>query len=175
MTASITSNRLARLEDTVAEILKLTGNKTSPRVGLILGSGLGALADRIENATEIPYSELPGFHAPSVAGHAGRLVLGKLAGVDVAVLKGRFHRYEGHTMDEVAFPTRVLARLGIHSIILTNASGAVNTRYRPCDVMVIEDHLNLSGDNPHLGKHVPEFGERFPDMTAAWFRKDKKQ
>lgn len=160
------SNRLVRLEETVSEIRKHTSAK--PKVGLILGSGLGALADRVEGSTEIPYSDLPGFHAPSVAGHAGRLVLGRLAGVEVAILKGRFHRYEGHTMDEVAFPTRVLSRLGIHSIILTNASGAVNTRFRPRDIMVIEDHLNLSGDNPHFGKHVPEFGERFPDMTAAY-------
>ncbi len=141
-----------------------------PKLGLILGSGLGKIADQLKEAVHIPYGEIPHFHATSVEGHAGILSIGKLSDVPVVLLRGRFHRYEGYPMQEVAFPTRVVCALGIRTLILTNAAGGINTRYRPGDLMLIEDHINLMGDNPLLGPNLKELGPRFPDMTEAYHR-----
>jgi len=142
-----------------------------PQVGVILGSGLGALAEQATDAVKIPYTEIPNFHGTSVEGHSGHLVVGKIREVPVVFLQGRFHRYEGYPMDEVVFPTRVICAMGIHTLILTNASGGVNTRYRPGDLMLIEDHINLMGDNPLMGPNIAELGPRFPDLTEAYNRR----
>ena len=122
-----------------------------PTVGLVLGSGLGVMADQIENAVIIPYDEIPYFARSKAEGHANQLVIGQLSGVTVAAMKGRFHFYEGFTLDEVTFPIRVMKALGIETVILTNAAGAVNTDFSPGDLMLISDHINLTGRNPLIG------------------------
>ena len=139
-----------------------------PAIGIILGSGLGSIADEIENPIVIPYSDIPNFHKTTILGHSGKLYLGTLRGVPVACLQGRFHFYEGHSMEEVVLPTRTLCQLGIHTLVLTNAAGGINTRYRPGDLMLIEDHLNLVGNNPLVGANIPELGPRFPDLSEAY-------
>lgn len=139
-----------------------------PQVGIILGSGLGSIADEIENPVVIPYSEIPNFQETAVLGHTGKLYLGQLRGVPVACLQGRFHFYEGHSMDEVVLPARTLCQLGIHTLAITNAAGGINTRFRPGDLMLITDHLNLVGNNPLRGPNIEEFGPRFPDLSEAY-------
>lgn len=141
-----------------------------PEVAIILGSGLGAFADFVEDATKIPYSEIPHFQTPSVDGHEGQIIFGKVRGVAVAVLQGRWHFYEGHSMNSIVIPTRALASLGAHTLFLTNAAGGVNLSYQAGDLMVIEDHLNLMGDNPLTGKDSVMFGPRFPDMSEPYCR-----
>jgi purine-nucleoside phosphorylase len=138
------------------------------RVALVLGSGLGAFADALEDAQPLDYSEIPGFARPTVEGHAGRLVVGKVEGVTVAAMQGRFHFYEGYTLEEVTFPVRTLGLLGVRSLVLTNASGGLNNSFSEGSLIVISDHLNLMGTNPLLGKNDPRFGPRFPDMTAVY-------
>jgi purine-nucleoside phosphorylase len=142
-----------------------------PQAGIILGSGLGAFADSIQNPVIIPYADIPHFHAPSVEGHQGRILFGRLRGVPVAALQGRWHLYEGHSMDSIVIPTRALAALGVRGLLLTNAAGGVNLNFRTGDLMVIEDHLNLMGDNPLTGKVSATFGPRFPDMSEPYCRK----
>jgi len=142
-----------------------------PRVGLSLGSGLNALADAVEEGVAIPYHEIPRFPASTVEGHAGRLVVGRLEGQRVAVMQGRTHYYEGYSMAEVTFPVRVMQVLGIEVLIVTNAAGGLNPAFRPGDVMLITDHLNLigmTGLNPLRGPNLDEFGPRFPDMSQAY-------
>jgi len=139
-----------------------------PRLGLILGSGLGAFADKAEDATVIPYSEIPGFPVSTVAGHSGRLVVGTIGGIPVAVMQGRVHAYEGYSLQEVAFPTRVLGALGIKRLIVTNAAGGINTSYGQGAIVALSDHINLTGANAALGPNEPRFGERFFDMTQAY-------
>ncbi len=139
-----------------------------PKIGIILGSGLGALADQVTNPVILPYSEIPYFHGTAVEGHAGKMILGRIAEIPIVFLQGRFHLYEGHPMEDVVFPTRILCSLGIHTLIVTNAAGGINTRFRPADIMFIEDHLNLMGDNPLKGPHLPELGPRFPDLSEAY-------
>ncbi len=143
-------------------------NATRPSIGVILGSGLGAFVDQIENKTVIPYNDIPFFKKTTVEGHAGQLILGKIKGVDVAILQGRFHAYEGLEMEEVVFPVRLLKMLGISSLILTNAAGGINLNYRPGDLVLITDHLNLMGRNPLTGLNNDQMGPRFPDMTHAY-------
>ena len=140
------------------------------RVGLVLGSGLGAFADDLEDAVAIPYEEIPGFARSTVEGHAGRLVLGKVGGTPVLVLQGRFHFYEGYALDEVTFPIRVLGLLGIKALILTNAAGGLNNSLTQGALMLISDHLNLMGTNPLLGPNDSRFGTRFPDMSEVYDR-----
>ena len=140
------------------------------RVALILGSGLGAFADELEDAESVPYAEIPGFARPTVEGHAGRLVVGRVGGVTVAAMQGRFHFYEGYTLEEVTFPVRVLALLGAKSLVLTNAAGGLNNSYEQGALILISDHLNLMGTNPLLGRNDPRFGPRFPDMTDVYDR-----
>ncbi|MBY0471857.1 purine-nucleoside phosphorylase [bacterium] len=140
----------------------------SYELGIILGSGLGSIADQVEDAVVIPYSEIPHFHGTSVEGHAGQMILGKFKGVSTVFLKGRFHLYEGYAMEEVVFPTRTICGLGIHTLLLTNAAGGINTRYRPGELMVIQDHLNLMGDNPLKGPNLSQLGPRFPDLSEAY-------
>ncbi|MDT5062777.1 MAG: purine-nucleoside phosphorylase [Acidobacteriota bacterium] len=140
------------------------------RVGLVLGSGLGAFADELEEPVAIPYAEIQGFARSTVEGHAGRLVLGKIEGVSVAAMQGRFHYYEGYNFDEVVFPIRTLGLLGAKSLVLTNAAGGINVAFDQGALMVISDHLNLMGVNPLRGPHDNRFGERFPDMSEVYTR-----
>jgi purine-nucleoside phosphorylase len=141
-----------------------------PRVALVLGSGLGAFADEIDESVAIPYAEIPGFARSTVEGHAGRLVVGKVDGASVAVMQGRFHFYEGYDLDEVTFPIRVLGLLGIKSLVLTNAAGGLNNALTQGALMLISDHLNLMGANPLRGANDPRFGARFPDMSDVYDR-----
>jgi purine-nucleoside phosphorylase len=141
-----------------------------PEIAIVLGSGLGAFADRLENATRIPYSEIPHFESPAVEGHGGNIYFGLVNGVPVAALQGRWHFYEGHSMNSIVIPTRALAALGAHTLFLTNAAGGVNLSFKGGDLMVIEDHLNLMGDNPLTGKDSVMFGPRFPDMSEPYCR-----
>lgn len=139
-----------------------------PEIGLILGSGLGGLADQMEDATPIPYSSIPHFPESTVPGHKGRFVVGTLAGTPVCAMQGRFHFYEGYPMEQVVRPVRVMARLGVRTIIVTNAAGGVNESFAPGDLMLINDHINMFGTNPLVGPNEEQFGVRFPDMTEAY-------
>lgn len=143
-------------------------SKVKPQVAIVLGSGLGSVAEQTSDTVVIPYSQIPHFHATSVEGHAGQMITGMYQGVPVAFLQGRFHFYEGYAMEDVVFPTRTVCGLGVHTLVLTNAAGGVNTRYRPGDLMLITDHLNLMGDNPLRGPNLAQLGPRFPDLTEAY-------
>jgi purine-nucleoside phosphorylase len=139
-----------------------------PRLGIVLGSGLGGLADRLEGAIAIPFADLPGWPAATAPGHAGRLVLGLLEGVPVVVLQGRFHLYEGHPAGLVVQPVLLMGRLGAQAVLLTNAAGGIDPAFRAGTLMIIRDHLNLTGVNPLLGPNDERLGPRFPDLTRAW-------
>lgn len=139
-----------------------------PETALILGSGLGALAEEMEDAVAIPYAEIPGFPVSDVAGHADRLVIGRLAGRAAAVMQGRFHYYEGFTMRELCFPVYVLRALGAKDLIVTNACGGINASFTPGDLMLITDHINLLGQNSLIGDNDERFGPRFPDMSRVY-------
>lgn len=136
--------------------------------GLILGSGLGELAEEIEEAIVIPYDQIPFFPTSTVVGHAGQLVYGTLSGKKVMAMQGRFHFYEGHSMQTVTYPVRVMAALKAHSVIVTNACGGVNESFVPGDLMLITDHINFTGQNPLIGPNEDEIGPRFPDMSEAY-------
>lgn len=140
----------------------------SPKVGVVLGSGLGAFVDQIEDKTIIPYDDIPFFHKTTVEGHAGRLIIGKIDGVEIVALQGRFHCYEGLDMDDVVFPTRLLSTLGVEILFLTNAAGGINREYKSGDLVIIRDHINMMGRNPLVGPNIAEMGPRFPDMTKAY-------
>ena len=142
----------------------------SPRVGIILGTGLGALAEDIAADVSIPYEEVPHFPRSTVESHAGRLVCGTLAGKTVVAMEGRFHFYEGYTLQQVTFPVRVMKALGCDTLIVSNACGGLNPQYQTGDIMVIEDHINLLGDNPLIGPNDDRLGDRFPDMCHAYDR-----
>ncbi|HPT78947.1 MAG TPA: purine-nucleoside phosphorylase [Candidatus Atribacteria bacterium] len=139
-----------------------------PELGLILGSGLGDLADEIEAPVAIPYADIPHFPVSTVEGHAGRLVLGTLEGKKVIAMQGRFHFYEGYPMQDVVFPVRVMKALGADTLIVTNACGGMNPAFKPGDLMLIEDHINFIGTNPLIGKNYNELGPRFPDISRAY-------
>jgi purine-nucleoside phosphorylase len=145
-----------------------------PRVGLILGSGLNSLADSVQKADIIPYGELPNWPISTVQGHAGRLVIGELEGQTALVMQGRIHFYEGYSMSQITLPVRVMLRLGLEMMFVTNAAGGVNPDFAPGDVMLITDNLNLiamMGANPLMGPNIDELGPRFPDMSQAYDRK----
>ena len=150
-----------------AEFIK-NKSKYTPEIGLILGSGLGSLADTIEQAEFFDYADIPNFPTSTVEGHKGRLVIGLLEGKQVIAMQGRFHYYEGYSLDKVTFPVRVMKLLGISKLIVTNACGAVNENFKVGDLMVITDHINFSGSNPLFGHNLDEFGPRFPDMSQAY-------
>lgn len=157
------------LADVAAQlILKRTAFR--PRIGLVLGSGLGAFADSLTDVVGIPYSEIPSFPPSTAIGHAGRLVMGKAGQVLVAAMQGRVHQYEGYTAQQVAFPIRVFACMGIKAVILTNAAGGINLGYSQGALVLIKDHINLQGTNPLVGPNDDRFGVRFPDMTQAYSR-----
>ncbi|MFU8806490.1 MAG: purine-nucleoside phosphorylase [Bradymonadaceae bacterium] len=153
--------------EATAQLLK-SRLQTQPKIAMILGSGLGALADELTDREAIGYGEIPGFPVSAVEGHAGQLVAGFLEGQPVVVKQGRAHYYEGWTMEEVTFPIRVFCRMGIETIIITNSAGGLNPDYVPGDLMLITDHLNLTGVNPLRGENEARFGTRFPDMTHGY-------
>lgn len=146
----------------------------NPEIGLILGSGLGMLADEITDKTVIPYEKIPHFPKSTVEGHAGQLVIGNLEGQKVIAMQGRFHYYEGYTMSEVTFPVRLMQKLGVKTLIVTNAAGGINVNFSVGDLMVINDHVNLMGTNPLIGQNNPENGPRFPDMSEAYNKELRK-
>ena len=139
-----------------------------PQVGMILGSGLGDYADTLEDRVSIPFGDIPNFPVPTAPGHSGALVFGRKQGVEVVVLQGRIHYYEGLPMQELTLPVRVLAELGVKTLLLTNAAGGVNLGFRPGDLMLISDHINYSGANPLVGPNLDAFGPRFPDMSDLY-------
>ncbi len=150
-----------------AIFIKSKYNKET-KIAVVLGSGLGAFANEVENAVKIPYEEIPNFARSTVEGHAGRLILGEVEGVSVAVQQGRFHFYEGYDIAQVVFPIRTFGLLGVKSLILTNAAGSVNTDFKQGSLMLIRDHINLMGVNPLRGNNDENFGVRFPDMTEVY-------
>ncbi len=150
-----------------AEYLKSKINN-NPKIAIVLGSGLSSLADIVENKIEIDYKDIPGFSVSTVVGHAGKIVSGNINGVSVFIMQGRIHFYEGYKIDEVVLPIRVMKAIGIEKLILTNSSGAVNTEYTPGDLVILNDHINLTGLNPLIGKNMDEFGPRFPDMSSVY-------
>jgi purine-nucleoside phosphorylase len=160
------SEQPERLAALVAAVRERTG--IVPHVGIVLGSGLGSLADGIEDAVAIPFEALPGWPVATAPGHAGRLLLGHLAGVPVVALQGRFHLYEGNAPGLVVQPVLLFRRLGARLVVLTNAAGGVNPAYGPGTLMVISDHLNLTGTSPLIGPNAEELGERFTDLTDVW-------
>jgi purine-nucleoside phosphorylase len=139
-----------------------------PKIGLILGSGLGMLADEIHNSVIISYDQIPHFPTSTVEGHAGQLVIGELEEKIVIAMQGRFHLYEGHPLDAVTFPIRVMKALGVESLLVTNAAGGVNTSFEPGNLMLMQDHINMMYRNPLIGPNDAELGERFPDMSTAY-------
>lgn len=141
-----------------------------PQVGLILGSGLGDYADTLENRIVIPFASIPDFPQATVEGHTGAFVFGTREGQDVVALQGRLHYYEGHSMKDLTLPVRIMALLGVKTLILTNAAGGVNYNFDPGDLMLITDHINYSGNNPLIGANMPEFGPRFPDVSDLYDR-----
>jgi purine-nucleoside phosphorylase len=161
------SSIAARLEDCVFAVRKRVAGVT-PRVGLVLGSGLGAFADSLQGLVKIPYGDLPHMATPGVAGHPGNLCFGQVAGVSVVCMQGRVHLYEGHPVDRVVQGVRVMARLGVRCVLLTNAAGGLAPAWSPGDLMVITDHLNLTGVSPLVGLDDDAVGPRFPDMSAAY-------
>jgi len=157
----------------IREAVEAIQKRTSivPEIGVILGSGLGSLAQELNQAggaVTLPYTEIPHFHGTSVEGHAGQMMIGMYQGIPTVFLQGRFHLYEGYPMEDVVFPTRAICALGIQTLVLTNAAGGINTRFRPSDLMLITDHLNLMGDNPLKGPNLAQLGPRFPDLSEAY-------
>jgi purine-nucleoside phosphorylase len=158
-----------RADSAAAFILSQT--KLKPKIGLVLGSGLGAFADDLTEAARIPYAHIPSFPRSTAVGHAGQLVIGKSGDVPVAVMQGRVHLYEGYSAAEVALPTRVLGRVGIGALILTNAAGGINLEYGQGALVILRDHINLQGENPLTGANDVRFGPRFPDMTYTYAKR----
>lgn len=159
-----------KLAEKMKEVQQLIESRTQvkPTIGLILGSGLGVLAEEIRDAVNIPYEEIPHFPVSTVEGHQGQLVIGQLNGKNVVAMQGRFHFYEGYSLEQVTFPIRVMKAMGVQTLIITNASGGINMDYEPGDLMIIKDHLNLTGRNPLIGPNQDAFGVRFPDMSTAY-------
>lgn len=157
------------LEASEAARYILENSTVKPRIAIILGSGLGGLADEVvEERVEIPFSKIPHFKTPTVVGHSGKMILGKIYDKDVIIMQGRLHYYEGYDMSDVIFPIRVFALLGVRELIISNAAGGINKKFNPTDIMLITDHINVAGISPLRGKNEEGFGERFPDMSEAY-------
>jgi purine-nucleoside phosphorylase len=163
------SDIFAHAESAAAFVL--SRSEMRPKIGLVLGSGLGSFADDLRGAVRIPYGEIPSFPRSTAIGHAGQLVIGKSGDVPVAVMQGRTHLYEGYSAAEVAFPTRVLGRMGIRAVVLTNAAGGINVEYGQGALVMLRDHINLQGQNPLTGANDERFGPRFPDMSYTYSRR----
>ena len=166
MSGDVPADLVSRLE-TACNLIVARAH-VQPRIAIVLGSGLGAMAETLDDATVIPYRDIPGWPISTVPGHSGRLVIGRIEGVALAVMQGRVHLYEGYAPWEVSFPTRVLALLGCSALLLTNAAGAINTDFSPGDLMLITDHINLQGSNPCVGPNLHSLGERFFDMSQTY-------
>jgi purine-nucleoside phosphorylase len=158
-----------QLADAAAQFI-LTRTPLRPKIGLVLGSGLGAFADSLSDATRVPYADIPTFPRSTAIGHAGQMVLGKTGSIAVAAMQGRAHLYEGYSAQEVTFPIRVFGRMGVRAVILTNAAGGINLSYSQGALVLLRDHINLQGANPLVGPNDDRFGVRFPDMTRAYDR-----
>ncbi len=158
---------LEQINSTTASIREKTNN-FNPQVGIILGTGLGGLVKEITVEHVIPYNEIPNFPVSTVEGHSGKLIFGKLGGKNVMAMQGRFHYYEGYNMKQITFPVRVMKALGIHTLIVSNASGGMNPEFEVGEIMIINDHINLFPDNPLIGKNSNEMGPRFVDMSEAY-------
>ena len=161
-------NPYLQAESAAQFVLSQTGLR--PRIGLVLGSGLGAFADELAEARRIPFAQIPAFPQSTAIGHAGQMVIGKAGGVAVAAMQGRVHLYEGYSPQEVTFPMRVFGRMGIRAVVITNAAGGINLNYQQGALVVIRDHINLQGVNPLVGANDDRFGVRFPDMTQAYWK-----
>jgi purine-nucleoside phosphorylase len=170
MSSTTNSSTLYERASEAARFIRSRTDVEAP-VAIVLGSGLGAFAEDLTDATTIPYEEIPGFSRSTVQGHAGRLVIGRVGDVTVAAMQGRFHFYEGYSLQEVTFPIRVLKMLGVRTLVLTNAAGTLKMDFVPGSLMVIGDHLNLLGDNPLRGENDERFGPRFPDLTSVYARR----
>jgi purine-nucleoside phosphorylase len=162
------NDQFTQAESAAQHILSRTPLR--PKIGLVLGSGLGAFADSLTEAARVPYADIPAFPQSTAIGHAGRFVIGNSGQVPVAAMQGRVHLYEGYSAQEVVFPIRVLARMGVKAVILTNAAGGINLGYSQGALVLIRDHINLQGTNPLVGPNDDRFGVRFPDMTQAYSR-----
>ena len=167
MKPAIVSDSLYERAEKAARMIRARV-KVDPSVAIVLGSGLGAFADELKDSNAIRYDEIPGFARATVEGHAGRLVIGKSGETIIAAMQGRFHFYEGYSLEEVTFPIRVLKLLGVRTLVLTNAAGALNVEFAPGSLMVISDHINLLGANPLTGPNDDRFGPRFPDLTSVY-------
>jgi purine-nucleoside phosphorylase len=161
------------LAESAAQLI-LSRTSLHPKIGLVLGSGLGAFADSLSDAARVPYAEIPSFPQSTAIGHAGRMVIGHAGSVAVAAMQGRVHLYEGYSAQQITFPIRVFARMGVRAIILTNAAGGINLGYSQGALVVIRDHINLQGTNPLVGPNDDRVGVRFPDMTRAYSREYRK-
>ncbi len=157
---------LEKIKETAEWLIKQTG--VTPQIGIILGSGLGGLVKELQVSHSLAYSDIPNFPVSTVAGHGSKLLFGKLNGIDVMVMQGRFHFYEGYSMQELTFPVRVMKVMGVGKLLLSNASGGVNQSFKVGDLMIIEDHINLMGTNPLIGRNIDELGPRFPDMSEPY-------
>lgn len=157
-------NLMQCLDETVSYLKKEYEHDVT--VGVILGSGLGAFPEKLINTKEISYEKIPHFPVSTVQGHAGKLIFGEVGGKKVVVMSGRFHFYEGYELSQVIFPVRVMGKLGIKNLIVSNAAGGINTSFEPGDLMLIDDHINMLGKNPLMGPNIDELGPRFPDMKA---------
>ncbi|MGG1515213.1 purine-nucleoside phosphorylase [Paenibacillus oryzisoli] len=166
------SSLIAQIQEAADFISQET--KIAPQIGLILGSGLGVLADLIQQPIVIDYARIPHFPVSTVEGHAGELVVGEIEGKQIIIMKGRFHAYEGYGPETVSFPVRVMKALGVQTLIVTNAAGGINESYQVGDLMVIADHLNLTFKNPLIGPNDPALGVRFPDMSEAYSKRLRK-
>jgi purine-nucleoside phosphorylase len=162
------TNTFSRAEYAAGFLLEQSSLR--PKIGLVLGSGLGAVADELSDAVRVPYSQIPSFPLSTAVGHAGQMVIGKAGDIPVAVMQGRVHLYEGYSAEQVGFPVRVLGRMGIRALIITNAAGGINTKYKQGALVVISDHINLQGQNPLVGENDERLGPRFPDMTQAYWK-----
>jgi purine-nucleoside phosphorylase len=161
---------MSELKKKIDEAVKAIRAKSKlvPDVGIVLGTGLGAVAKKIKKDAEIPYETIPGFPVSTVKGHAGNLILGKLAGKNVVAMEGRFHRYEGYSLQEITLPVRVMKALGAKSLVVSNACGCLNPNWKKGDLILIEDHINLMGDNPLIGPNDDSLGPRYPDMIEPY-------
>jgi len=158
-----------RVEETVRFIHQQTG--TTPEIGIVLGTGLGDLVEEIEQETVLSYEDIPNFPVSTVEFHAGKLIFGKIAGRPIVAMQGRFHYYEGYTMQQITFPIRVMKYLGVETLLISNACGGMNPQFAKGDLMIMEDHINLLGDNPLIGMNDNEFGPRFPDMSEPYSKR----
>ncbi|GGL46690.1 purine-nucleoside phosphorylase [Sporolactobacillus putidus] len=158
--------KMNQVEDVIEVVRAMT--RQNPKIGLILGSGLGDIAEDMTHADRIPYQTLPHFPEPTVKGHKGQFVIGQLEGQNVMAMQGRYHHYEGYSLRQVSFPVRVMKALGVENLIVTNAAGGINTDFHPGDLMLIRDHINMLGGSPLIGPNNENEGPRFPDMSAPY-------